>query len=92
MKRTPLRRISKKRQEQLKEYSKLRKAYLEENPVCEVCQKRKATDIHHKSGRGSNTNNVDTWVVVCRTCHDRIHFGANQGYGPSWARENGWLI
>jgi len=92
MRKTPLRRVSKKRQAQLKEYGKLRKEYLEEHSKCEVCQSRNATEIHHKMGRGKHTNDVEYFVAICRTCHNNVHFGTNQGYGPSWARENGWLI
>ena len=39
MKRTPLRRVSKKRAKQNREYTCVRKAYLQEHQYCEVCQK-----------------------------------------------------
>lgn len=87
MKRTPLKRVSSKQRKRLAEYSKLRKEYFKEHPMCECegCNKR-AEDIHHMAGRGRNTNKVETWMAVCRKCHDRIH--AN----PSWARKVGYLV
>ena len=91
MKRTPLRRISTKKRKQNEEYTKLRKAYLEEHPVCKVCESAPSTEIHHMRGRGSRTNDVSTWLSVCRSCHYKIHYGANHGYGPKWAREHGFL-
>ena len=39
MKRTPLRRVSKKRTKQNRTYVNVRKEYLRENPWCEVCVK-----------------------------------------------------
>lgn len=90
MKRTPLRRVSKKRQKDLREYGKLRKEYIAGHPVCEVCGTRKTTDIHHKGvaggvKRGSNLNNTDTWIGVCRACHTDIEMN------KTWAREKGYL-
>ncbi len=90
IRRTPLKRISNKQAAALRIYSKLRKQYLREHPYCEVALasgiKLKATDIHHKAGRGPNLNNVDTWMAVCRDCHREIH------ENPSWARSKGYLI
>ncbi len=48
--------------------------------------KASSTDVHHKDKRGKNLNEVDTWLSVCRTCHDKIH------REPSWAREKGFLV
>ena len=39
MKRTPLRRVSKKRGKQRRAYTDIRKEYLRENPWCQVCVK-----------------------------------------------------
>ena len=90
MKKTPLRRVSKKRQKQLRDYTKLRREYLDNHPTCEVCTTKKATDIHHKGTvggvkRGSNLNNVDTWMAVCRGCHNQIEMN------KTWARQEGYL-
>lgn len=92
MRRTPLRRVSKKRGKELREYSTTRKAYLLANPFCRVCNSRNlstrlASDIHHKAGRnGKMLNDQAQWLPVCRGCHDHIH------RHPAWARAFGFLI
>lgn len=86
IKRVRMRQVSVKRSREMKIYAKLRKELLSQFPACQVCGKRKSTDCHHKSKRGKNYLNVETFMAVCRSCHDRIH--AN----PKWARENGLLI
>ena len=83
---TPMRRVSKKRQKENKEYSVLRKGFLKKLPICEVCMTAAATDVHHMDKRGKNLNEVGTWLAVCRPCHDKIHSN------PSWAREKGYLV
>ena len=83
---TPLRRVSKRRSKEMKEYSTERAKFLEELPICEVCMKAKSTDVHHKAGRGKHYLDKDTWLSVCRSCHDKIH------REPIWAREHGYLI
>lgn len=64
--------ISKKMRETVDIYSKRRTAFLVIHPYCEAnlpsCTK-KATDVHHKAGRGENHLNISTWLAVCRTCH-----------------------
>ena len=87
MKRSPLRRISKKQQERLRIYGPLRKQYLQEHPVCELPECNAAsTDIHHtKKPRSTYMNDVDTWLAVCRICHSRIE------NNKAWARENNLL-
>lgn len=92
---TKLRQASPKRRKALSLYSSLRTAFLIANPVCQalfvngvrqlLC-KVEAVDVHHKAGRGPNLNRVDTWMAVCRYCHNAIH--AN----PKAAREAGLLI
>jgi hypothetical protein len=94
MKRTPLRKVSKKRAVQNRKYSKLKKEFLE-GCVCTVCldehypdaaKIRSAVDVHHKHGRvGEMLNNQLFWMAVCREHHDMIH------QNPAWARENGYL-
>lgn len=83
---TPLRKVSKKRQKEMREYGILRKEFLSKLPICEVCMKVNSTDIHHKAGRGKHYLDVDSWLSVCRFCHDKIH------REPIWAREKGFLI
>ncbi len=92
LRRSPLKRtgrlrpMSKKRQREARAYSLLRAAYLKAHPTCEVCSKATPKDIHHVCGRlGGNYLNPDTWLAVCRSCHDWIHTH------PSKARQLGLL-
>lgn len=72
----PIKQISDKRAIQLKEYSKLRKKFLKENPKCAVYPYLKAVEIHH-TYPGSNRNRyfleVSTWMAVSREGHNFIH-------------------
>jgi hypothetical protein len=67
--------ISDKMKVTMDEYSKKRTAFLALNPICQAkvynCSV-KATDVHHKAGRGENHNNINTWLAVCRSCHKWI--------------------
>ncbi len=95
LRRSRLKPMSKKRQRESKAYSLLRAAYLKANPSCQrilirygnwaTCPNH-SVDIHHVAGRlGGNYLNTETWMAVCRSCHDWIH--AN----PKQAREQGLL-
>lgn len=58
--------------ETIDEYSKIRTAFLIVYPNCQaklVGCTGKASDIHHKDGRGENHLNTCTWLSVCRKCH-----------------------
>jgi hypothetical protein len=64
-----------------KEYSILRKKFLEEKPYCEIGQincTHHSTDVHHKEYRGIHTNDVSTWISTCRSCHDWIHLNPKE--------------
>ena len=70
-------------------YSHMRKKFLTENPVCQirkdgVCS-HKSTDVHHTKGRGIWYLIVESWMSVCRGCHDYAH-----GH-PKEARDKGWI-
>ena len=88
MRRTPLRRVSKKRADALKVYRVNKWDYLEVTPICEVCKQNEATDIHHKLplGRGGKLNDKTIFLAVCRACHDKIH------HDPKWAEQEGYLL
>ena len=65
-------------------YTTVRKKYMNDNPNCQVNTPTCTTigiEIHHTAGRGINTNNVDTFLTVCRECHNWIHLN------PKEARE-----
>lgn len=86
IRRTPIRKVSARRQAEAKHYSKLRLQFLADKPTCQVCLTRKATDVHHVKGRyGGNYLNVTTWLAVCRHCHTYIH------NNPAKARAMGLL-
>ena len=71
----------------MKVYSGLRKTFLTEHPICEICGTNKSRDVHHKFLRGKHYLNVKTFAAVCRPCHsERIHGDPNN------ARKMGWLI
>ena len=86
MKRTPIRRCSKKRAKELIQYRLLRKQYMSNLDHCEMpdCI-HMATDIHHKAGRGKHLNDMASWMGLCRLCHERVH------NNPSWARAQGYI-
>jgi len=56
-------------------YTKLRKKFMEEKPMCEAALPGctgQSTDVHHKKGRGQYHLMVSTWLSVCRHCHTYI--------------------
>ena len=75
MKRTPLSRVSKKRQKLLRQRSAFRKDILAANPYCVVCNDRFASDVHEPltRARGGSILDPDNALGVCRGCHDWIH-------------------
>ena len=85
LRRTPLRRVSKKLGAKLRQYRVLAVQFKKDNPTCQVCCVKPTSDVHHKAGRGRNLLNVATWMPVCRPCHDFIH------QHPSFARKQGYL-
>lgn len=69
-------------------YSRLRITFLAAHPKCQArlaCKRGHSRDIHHVHGRGSNLLKPETWLAVCRRCHDAIHDN------PKAARELGLL-
>lgn len=87
MKRTSLRRVSKKRATQNREYLKLRKDFLANALFCEVpdCFNR-SEEIHHVNHReGKRLLDTKYFLAVCRTHHAFIH------NNPAWARAQGLL-
>lgn len=82
----PIKNISVKMQLELKVYRMERDKYMKDHSKCEFrdCF-RYATDLHHKSGRGQNLSNVETFMALCRKCHTWIH------ENPKEARLLGYL-
>jgi hypothetical protein len=67
---------SEKKKAQDKIYNSDVDTWIEENPNCKAmligCTGL-TSERHHVSGRGINTNKKETWLPVCRNCHDQIH-------------------
>lgn len=93
--RTPLRRVSKKRAAQNRTYTKKRKAFLIRFPVCQICASLvgedgpayRSEEVHHRNGRiGVALLDEEKWLAVCRDHHRKIHAE------PKWARSRGWLL
>ena len=64
-------------------YSKLRKQYLTDKPVCHAKIHNctiKAPDVHHKKGRGSFHLVTSTWLPLCRNCHMWIENNPESAY------------
>jgi hypothetical protein len=73
---TPIKKASKKRAKELREYKPVRRSFLKAHPTCEVklpgCQ-GKATEIHHQAGReGKKLLDVTDFLSCCRSCHRNI--------------------
>ena len=70
--RKPIKQKSKKMQVIELAYSKLRRKFLEENPICQAALHNctlHSTEVHHKKGRGEYHLKVSTWLSSCRSCH-----------------------
>lgn len=82
---------SPKRAKQEREYGKLRKKFLEQNPICQmklpnICT-HQATDVHHTAGRiGDLLTDVRYWKGGCRACHTWVELH------PKEAKEMGLSI
>lgn len=75
----PIKKISEKHKETLKEYKPLREDFLKQNPYCQLRLQgclHIASDIHHTfSGKDKQKYFLDikTWKSLCRNCHFIIH-------------------
>ena len=67
----PIKKVSKKREEALKKYRRLRDKFLEQYPKCMFpgCESREVT-LHHSKGRiGCNLTDKRTFVSLCWPHH-----------------------
>ena len=68
-----MKRLSVKRAKQEREYAKIREQFLAEFTVCQRCQWRYSTQVHHKKGRiGALLTDKDFFLAVCEECHEWI--------------------
>jgi len=83
----PISKVSVKQLERLKEYKKVRDAYMKEHPICEAQLDHctgKSTDLHHGRGRiGSLLTDVSNFHALCSYCHHVVETR------PSMAKELG---
>ncbi len=85
-KRKPIKKMSKKRSIQNKEYLKIREQFLKDNPKCKVCGKD-ANQIHHAKGRiNALLSDLSYFIAVCGQCHTKIELN------PLWAKENDYSL
>lgn len=60
-------------------WKEIRKRKLELKPICEMCKKEKATQVHHlyyedRNGKTiSYKEKLSELVSVCKKCHEKIH-------------------
>lgn len=81
--------MSSKRRAQMVVYLRERNIFLKDWPICQVCENRKAVDIHHRRPRSLFPKLIcepSNFLSVCRCCHSKITDH------PAWAKENGWLV
>lgn len=86
MKRSPIRRVSKKRRKLNEVYNEKAKEYLEEHIVREVCLQVEATQIHHKARRLHYLCETRYFLAVCYGCHRWIEDH------PAAAMKAGWTL
>lgn len=76
MKKTPLRRLSKKREADYRAYLKEKDEFLEQKLFCEATLHclNPVTQVHHMKGRaGALLRDKVYWLATCTTCHAWIH-------------------
>lgn len=83
---TPIRRVSKKRQAENAEYARLRAEFLEAHPYCAVFPKLRSTQVHHGMGReGEWLLRTEYWHAVSDEGHRKIETDRQ------WAAAHGFL-
>lgn len=71
------------------EWRKLSKRLLKEYPVCEVCSTRRSELVHHIIPRSAGgTDSEENLLVVCRSCHERIHHKDKINQRKKYSYEN----
>jgi hypothetical protein len=84
---TNIKRVSDKRAKEEREYLKLNKRFLKDNPNCAVFPALKSNQIHHKKGRiGNLLTDVRYFLAVSDQGHKEIEMN------PIWAIKNGFSV
>ena len=98
VKRTPLRRRSKKREQQDREYAAWRKGYLARNPHCMAkwapdCWGR-ASEVNHiikrSQGAPAVPRSESDVMSICRPCHARIDLYPQEAKDRGFIRRQTW--
>jgi len=83
---TKIRKLSKKRAKQNREYRKIEILYLIDNPFCARCN-HPSTQVHHMKGRiGTLLTETRYFLAVCMLCHQWIELH------PKEAKELGYSL
>lgn len=83
----PIPKMSEHTKFQLKLYKLARDKFLLNNPLCQKCKKKPATQVHHKKGRiGDLLTNVKYFMALDEDCHRYIELN------PIEAKKKGWSI
>ena len=56
-----------------KEWLEKSERYLKEYPICEICHKHKATQVHHTSYKNIGKEKRRDLLGVCDRCHTHLH-------------------
>ena len=74
MKRSPIRRVSKKRQREHRTRIANLRSIEADQAICERCGFERATDAHEvlTRGRGGSITDLENIRLLCRTCHDWV--------------------
>ena len=81
-----MRNLSKKRAAEYRQYWKVRKAFLEENPYCKRCGKP-SQDLHHSKGKiGKLLLDTKYFIPLCRIDHTWVELS------PKEAKEQGYSV
>lgn len=96
MKRTPLKKRSKKTQEKYeKERIPFVKKLLAERPICEICFTRPSTDVHEILTRArSGGVHGEAWLdsanclCLCRACHSWVTVNVEEAEAHGWIKKS----
>lgn len=84
---SPIKQLSDSRAKDYSLYRPVRDKYMKEHPICECCNVKPATDLHHKAGKiGKLLYNPEYFCALCRWCHNYITENS------AWAIEKGYSL
>ena len=80
-----IKKMSAKRAKQNTIYLQKRNAFLKLYPICQCCNIKQSTEIHHKKGRlGELLMDETQFFAICRDCHQWAETH------PEWAKKHGF--